>query len=114
MTALAQLVVAALVTVAIGLLDGQGWPSYVMGAVLALALWVMLFAGSLATPTRGLVAARSYGLAALLGLALGYLMARIADGGAWWAVGFIMAGVLVPATAAAARDRDGRTEDRSG
>lgn len=94
------LAVAALVTAAVGLLTADGWPGYVVGAGLALALWVMLYCGSLATPARGTVAPRAYALAALLGVVLGYVVFRIGGGGAFWAVGFILAGTVLPAVPA--------------
>ena len=96
--------VGALVTAAVGLLTADGWPGYVVGAVLALSLWVMLFCGSLATPARGAVSPRSYALAALVGVVLGYVVFRIGDGGAFWAVGFILAGAVLPAVPAARRE----------
>ena len=101
------LTVAVAVTVAVGLLDGSGWPSFVIGAVLALALWVMLFAGSYATAgTRGTVDPRAYAVAAATGTALGYLTVRIGDGNsAFWATGFIVAGAILPAALTSSRDR---------
>lgn len=101
------LAVAAAVTVAVGLLDGSGWPSFVIGAVLALALWVMLFAGCYASGgDRDTVDPRAYALAAATGTVLGYLTVRIGDGNsAFWATGFIVAGAILPAALTSSRDR---------
>ncbi len=98
------LLVAAAVTVAIGLLDGQGWPSWVIGAVLALSLWVMLFLGSLAGAERYVVPPLSYAGAALAAVAVGAVLVWMTGTSAFWVVGFIVAGAVVPATRAAARD----------
>ena len=90
--------VAVVVTAAVGLLDGQGWPSYLIGAVLCLALWVMLFSGSLAAAgdRRGVVHPASYAVAAVVGVVLGLVLTRVGDGNsAFWAAGFIAAGAIV-------------------
>ena len=102
---LQKLLVAAAITLAIFLLGGREWPQLVVGAVLALSLWVMLFAGSYAGPQRGRTSAAVYAVAAAVGLVIGYVMTQVGDGSSWWAVGFILAGVLVPA---------GRTAQRQG
>lgn len=102
---LAQLLVAAAVTLVVGVVTGEGWPGYVVGAVLSLSLWVMIFAGSYAHPggvADMRVSPRQYALAAALGVAIGWAMYVVGDGASWWAVGFILAGVLVPAGSAAA------------
>jgi hypothetical protein len=110
-SSVAQLLVAAAVTLVVGVVTGEGWPGYVVGAVLALSLWVMIFAASYAHP--GGVAdmrtsPRQYALAAALGVAIGWAMYVVGDGASWWAVGFILAGVLVPAGSAATdRSRSG-------
>ena len=102
---LQHVVVALVVTIVVGLASGGTWPYFVVGAVLALALWVMLFAGSYAGPQRGRTSAAEYAAAAAIGLVIGYVMTEVGDGSSWWAVGFILAGVLVPA---------GRTAQRQG
>ncbi|NUS40336.1 MAG: hypothetical protein HOP97_01705 [Terrabacter sp.] len=108
---LAQLLVAAAVTLVVGVVTGDGWPAYVVGAVLALSLWVMLLAGSYSHPggvADMRVPTRQYALAAALAVAFGWAMYVVGDGATWWAVGFILAGVLVPAGSAATdRSRSG-------
>ena len=102
--AAAAVAVAAAIALAVGLLSASGWTGYVVGAVLALSLWVMLFAGSWATPDRGRVEMRAYAGAAALAVVLGYVMVRVGDGStAFWAVGFILAGSVVPVVRSAAR-----------
>ena len=93
---LATLLVAASTTLAVWLLSGRHWTDAVIGAVLSLSLWVMLFAGSFAGEPRGVVPARVYAMAAVLGTALGYVFFRTQDNGAWWATGFILAGAVLP------------------
>jgi O-antigen/teichoic acid export membrane protein len=103
---LGHLLVAAAVTLAVGLLTGGAW-AFVVGAVLSLSLWVMLFAGSWATrpgESRGTTSVGQYALAAALGVVLGYVMFRVGGNASFWAVGFIMAGAIVPAGAAASRE----------
>ncbi len=108
-----HLLVAAAITGAVGLLTHDGWPGYVVGAALALSLWVMLFAGSYAGSYagsstdrgRGRVETRHYLGAALFAIGLGWAMFQVGDGPTWWAVGFILAGAVMPATTAA-RDRE--------
>lgn len=96
-----QLITGAVLTVVVGVLSGGRWPYFVVGAVLALSLWVMLFAGSYGGgPAKGEVDARSYAGAAVLSVVLGYPMSLIGDGPVWWAVGVIMAGAIVPAVPA--------------
>lgn len=95
---------AALMTLAIGLLAGIGWPGFVIGAVLALSLWVMLFAGSWSTPgPHGVVDPTDFAIAAVLGVVIGYVVVLVGDEPGFWAVGVIMAGVLVPGGRAAQR-----------
>ena len=114
MTFSAQLGVATVIAAAVGLLSGIGWPGFLVGAAFAGALWGILFAGSFARAEGGVdgavgvVETRAYAVAAVVGLVLGYLFFRIGGGSesgnaAWWASGFIMAGVLVPAAGAASR-----------
>lgn len=106
---LGHLLVAAAVTVAVGLLTGGAW-AFVMGVALALSLWVMLFAGSYAVPPgaaagagAGRTSTKQYAAAAALAVVLGYVVYRVGDNPSFWAVGFIMAGAIVPAGSAAAR-----------
>ncbi|GAA5118105.1 hypothetical protein GCM10023339_30120 [Alloalcanivorax gelatiniphagus] len=106
----AHLLVALAFTVVVGLASGGTWPYFLMGAVLALALWVMLFAGSWSgadREARGRTSALHYAAAAVAALVLGYAMYVIGDGASWWAVGVILAGVLVPAGTAIGRSGAG-------
>lgn len=99
---LAQVCVAAAITVAVWLFSGREWTDAVIGVGYALSLWVMLFAGSWATRTPGLVATRDYALAAVVGTVLGYVFFRTGDdNGSFWAVGFIIAGAVIPTAVAA-------------
>lgn len=104
MTRLAPLLAtAAAMTLVVGLLTGIGWPGYVIGAVLALSLWVMLFAGSWSGAHRGVVDPVDYAIAAVLGLVIGVVVFVAGDEPGFWAVGVIMGGVLVPAGRSARR-----------
>lgn len=91
-TILEQVLVGLAVTSAVGVLGALGWSGYLMGAALAVALWVMLAAGSRASgvSTPDLLAA------GVLGVLLGFLMFQLGGSAVWWAVGFIMAGLLYP------------------
>lgn len=103
-TVAAHLLVAVAFTAVVGIVSGGTWPYFVVGAVLALSLWVMLFAASWSgadRETRGRTSAIHYAVAAAAALVLGYAMYVVGDGASWWAVGVIFAGVLVPATAGA-------------
>ena len=101
-----QVLVAAAITVAVGLLSGGEWPAFIIGAVLSLSLWVMLYAGACARPERPVqLQPLAYLTAAVVGVALGYAFYRIGDdNGVWWAVGFILAGVVLPIGAKANRE----------
>lgn len=106
MRLLSSLLVAAAVTVVVGLVSGDGWAGYVVGAVLALSLWVMLYFGAMGAgvkPAR--VPPLHYAGAAAVALALGAASYWLLDVGPSWAIGFIMAGVLWPAFDRARRDR---------
>lgn len=106
-TVLAHLLIAAAVTVVVGVASGGGWAYFVVGAVLSLSLWVMLFAGSYATPVKdpgnGRVSVRQYAIAAALAVVLGGTMVLVLDGPTWWAVGVIVAGGVIPASSAVAQ-----------
>lgn len=87
-------------TLAVGLLTSIGWPGFVIGAVLGLSLWVMLFFGSYATPDRGFPSARVHATAAAMAVVLGYVLVRLGDGNpAMWVPGVIIAGAVLPAAA---------------
>lgn len=102
---LGHLLVAASVTIVVGVVSGGGWAYFLVGAILALSLWVMLFAGSYATPdaAHGRVSTRQYALAAAVAVVLGYVFSVTGGGPTWWGVGVILAGIMVPATTAAVR-----------
>lgn len=110
-TLLGHLLVALVITLAVGLLSGGGW-AFLVGAALSLSLWVMLFAGSYAVPGRGRddgrTSVRDYATAAIVSVALGYVMFLVADNASFWAVGFILGGVIVPAGSAARKDLEAR------
>jgi hypothetical protein len=110
---LGHLLVVAAVSVAVGLLSGGAW-ALLVGFVLALSLWGMLFAGTYAVrpgEPRGTISLTQYAVAAGVAVVLGYVMVRIGGNPSFWAVGFIMAGVLVPAGSAAVRDAEGSRAD---
>lgn len=112
---LVSLLVAVAVAVAVGLLTGAGWPGFLMGAVWALSLWVMLFFGSYATPRRGYVQPAVYAAAAAAAVALGFVFFRTGDGNAaWWAPAFIMAGAVFPAAWTAAKAGPSGSHGRDG
>jgi hypothetical protein len=106
MRVLLLLLVAAAVSAVVGLVSGDGWPGYLVGAVLALSLWLMLFFGSFGQGARSAaVPPAAYAGCAAVGLALGALFYLVMDTGPAWAIGFILAGVLWPAAARARADR---------
>lgn len=85
-----------LVVAVVGLAE-MHWAGLLIGLALALALWVMLFAGSYAdSARRGAVRGNDFLLAAVVGLVLGGAMAMFSDNAAMWSVGFILAGVMAP------------------
>jgi hypothetical protein len=103
---LGHLLVVVAVSLAVGLLTGGAW-AFLVGLVLALSLWGMLLAGTYAVrpgDPRGTVPVTQYAVAAAVGVVLGYVIYRIGGNPSFWAVGFILAGVMVPAGSAAARD----------
>lgn len=112
---LGHVLTAAVITLVVGVASGGGWADFVMGAVLALSLWVMLFAGSCATPGKdpgnGHVPIRHYAAAAALAVVWGYTLSAVLDGPTWWAVGFMLAGAVIPAGSMAAQRSHA---DRSG
>ncbi len=92
---LMSLTVAGAITLTVGLLSAVGWPGYVIGAALALSLWVMLFFSPSPSSQHGAVAAKTYAGAAVLAVALGYLFFLLGDRNAGaWAPAFIVAGVI--------------------
>ena len=103
------LVVGAATTAVVGWVTGGGWPGYVVGAVLAGSLWLMLFLGSSVAERGGSpwVAVDRYLLASALGVVLGGAMFALGDdNAAFWAPGFIVAGVVLPSTTVAAGRHD--------
>ncbi|MGY2130271.1 hypothetical protein [Blastococcus sp. SYSU DS0617] len=113
---LPTLAVAAAITVAVGLLTAAGWPGFVIGAVLAASLWMMLFFGSFEGDQRGAVPPATYAGAAVVAVALGYVLFRLGDdNGAWWAPAFIIAGAIMAGAssrAGGAARGSGATDDR--
>lgn len=105
MRTLTLLGIAAAYAVVVALLDGQGWPSLLIGAILALVLWVMAFAGSYATPQRGVVVPEAYGAAAVVSVVAGWVVVGVLDASSGWAVGAIIGGAVAPAVGLARRDR---------
>lgn len=106
------LVGAALLTLVVGVTSNEGWPGWVLGAIVALVLWVLLFAGSYAGPPerRGTVAATNYALAAGITVLVGVPVTLIMDEMIWWSVAAILGGVAVNATGPGTRPstRSGR------
>ena len=92
---------ATAVGVRLGGEDGPWWALVLIGAIGALSLWGMLFAGTYAQdgPRRGSVAQREYAVAGAFAVVLGAVMGGIGDGATWWFPGFILAGVLTPVVA---------------
>lgn len=108
MRSLTLLGIAAVYVALVTVLDGQGWPSLLIGAILALALGVMAFAGSYATPQRGVVTPEAYGAAAVVSVAAGWAVVAVLDASTGWAVGAIIGGAVAPAVGLARRDRSTR------
>ncbi len=101
--------------VVVGLATGGDWAFLLMGLALSMSLAVMLFFGSYATGGTPGVEPRTYALAGLLSLVLGYAMYRFADSEpTWWAVGFILAGALssaAPLARPSTRDQGNKEQD---
>ncbi len=103
-----HVLIGAGTTLAIWLLNDDGWPGLVIGAVLALALWVMLRLGPVPEGESRRVPVAGHLSTAVVAVALGYVFFRIGDdNGAWWGVGFILAGLVVPAGSTVARGSRG-------
>mgnify|MGYP000847650563 FL=1 len=100
--------IAAVYAVVVGLVDGQGWPSLLIGAILALVVWVALFAGSYATPERGVVTPEGYGVAAIIAVAAGWAVVTLLDMSTGWGVGAVIGGAVVPALGLVRGDRSTR------
>jgi hypothetical protein len=111
---LQNILIAVVLGVAVGLASGGDWAMFVMGIVLAMSLAVMLYFGSYATRGTPGVDPRTYALAGLLSLVLGYAVYRFAGSEpTWWAVGFILAGSLstaVPLAKQTGPDTDPRQQ----
>ena len=85
------------ITVAIWLLSNDGWPGLVIGAVLAVTLWVMLRVRPVEPGEDPAVAATGYLATAVVAVGFGYVFYRLGDeNGAWWSIGFILAGLVMP------------------
>ncbi|WP_370894929.1 hypothetical protein [Janibacter sp. GXQ6167] len=87
--------IAALMTIAVGVISGGG-TAFLVGALLALVLWVILFFANYARPEgeRG-VDARAYLVAAVITVALGAILVSMTDVITFWPVGAIIAGAVV-------------------
>lgn len=95
---LPHVLVAATTTLAVWLLSDDGWPGLVIGGLAAFALWLMLRLRPVREGEDPAVPATAYLAAAVAGTALGYLGYLLGDrNGAWWPVGFILAGLVLPA-----------------
>lgn len=104
---LRTLLVAVALTLTIAFISGGRWPHFLMGAIFALSLWLMLFIGS----SGGNVVVRAvdssnYAMASAIALLLGFVFWIVGGGenGAWWGVGVILAGTLVSARPRASSD----------
>ena len=103
-TYVAHVLIGVGITVAIWLLTDDGWPGLIIGAVLAVALWLMLRIGPVAEGEEPGVRATGYLATGVVGVALGYAFFRIGDGnGVWWSVGFILAALVLPVGTSAVR-----------
>jgi hypothetical protein len=99
-----QVLVGLGITLAIWLLTDDGWPGLVIGAVLALALWLVLRLRPIEEGRDPGVPAIGYLATAVVGVALGYLFYRLGDENAvWWSVGFILAGLVIPVSTTVSR-----------
>lgn len=95
---LRTLLVAVALTLAIGFVSGGRWPHFLMGAIFALSLWLILFIGSSGgSVVVGAVDWPNYAMASAIALFLGSVFWFVggSDNGAWWGVGVILAGTLV-------------------
>lgn len=102
---LANLAVAAVMTVVIAALEGGGWPVWVVGAVFALALALGVWFASAPSVQDWTLPPRTYGACALVALLVGGLAWWLTggDNGAFWGVG-VVAGISVSISATALRD----------
>ncbi|NNG37036.1 YwiC-like family protein [Nakamurella aerolata] len=108
------LLAGAALTIAIGLVSGGKWPGFVVGAVLALVLYLMLFAGTYAQPAgrRVRVAPQHYLTAAVITFGLGLVLYLMTDSLIWWPAAAIVAGAVIPATQAVQRPRSSADDAR--
>lgn len=110
---LRTLLVAVALALAIAVISGGRWPHYLMGAIFALSLWLMLFIGtSGANVVVRAVDWRNYAMASAIALLLGSVFWIVGgrDNGAWWGVGAILAGTLVSAKPRTSSDAGARPE----
>lgn len=107
-TFIPQVLVGIGITLAIWLLSDAEWPGLVIGAVLAVALWLMLRLRPIEEGQDPGVPAVNYLATAVVGVALGYLFYRLGDENAvWWSVGFILAGLVIPVSTSVTRGSGG-------
>ena len=103
-TFIPQVLVGIGITLAVWLLGDAEWPGLVIGAVLAFALWLMLRLRPIEEGQDPGVPATRYVATAVVGVALGYLFYRLGDeNAAWWSVGFILVGLVIPVSTTVAR-----------
>lgn len=127
-TPLPGIAIAAVYAVAVGLLAGGGLPDFALGAILGLALWMMLFFASPAiTGVRSwTVPATTMAVAAVAAIAIGLLLPGLGGGEGPWAVaaifGFSVAWAMTMFTADAedaegaedAKDAEGSARGSAG
>ncbi|GAA1118594.1 hypothetical protein [Arthrobacter flavus] len=90
-----------LITVAVGVSTSIGWPGFVIAGLLGVALWIMLSCKADALERRRAVTTKSYALAALVAVPLGYLFFRLGDGNTMmWVLAFIVVGTIFPSRTA--------------
>lgn len=90
------------------------WASVATGVVLALVLWVMVWAGEVARGTvrSAVVTPRDYAMAVGATLVLGGIGAAVTGWLAAWSIAAVVAGAVMPAGRAAVRGGAG-TDDES-
>lgn len=89
------LVVGLAISAAVGLLTGIGWPGFVIGAVLSVALWIMLFFGVSQNLKTRIVPAGQYGATAIAAVVVSFLVYKLSgEKPVMWSVGFIIVGAV--------------------
>lgn len=94
------------IAAAVGLLTGEGWRGFVIGAVLALSLWVMLLYGLYGIYKTFRVPAQQYAAAAVAAVAVGFLIFKLThDNTLVWPPAFIVVGTGAIALSAIRRTK---------